>query len=143
VTRRLQTGGQSLGERPKRIGFAIRSLTICTSEVRFKDLVALPVSNKRIERVYLLNHILKLVVEPKHEHPDVQKLNLNVKKLEEITMEALSGFFADKENPANFRKKPYLTEIFRVAKQQERFKNDEIGELPRSRLIQHHVLTGA
>lgn len=61
------------------------------------------------------------------QHPDIQKLNLNVKKLEEITIEALSGFFADKENPANARKRPYLNEIFKVAKQEERYKNDEIG----------------
>ncbi|KAI5459862.1 hypothetical protein BGZ63DRAFT_259641 [Mariannaea sp. PMI_226] len=79
------------------------------------------------ERVYLLNHILNMVIEPKHaQHPDIQKLNLSVKKLEEITLDALSGFFADKENPSNNRKKPYLTEIFKVARQQERFKNDEI-----------------
>ncbi|KAM0436035.1 hypothetical protein ACHAPT_002927 [Fusarium lateritium] len=79
------------------------------------------------ERVHLLNHILRMIVEPAaRQHPDIQKLNLNVKKLEEITIEALSGFFADKENPANARKRPYLNEIFKVAKQEERFKNDEV-----------------
>ncbi|KAJ4202987.1 Hypothetical protein NCS54_01034000 [Fusarium falciforme] len=79
------------------------------------------------ERVHLLNHILRMIVEPNsRQHPDIQKLNLNVKKLEEITIEALSGFFADKENPANARKRPYLNEIFKVAKQEERYKNDEI-----------------
>ncbi|KAJ4264919.1 hypothetical protein NW762_005162 [Fusarium torreyae] len=79
------------------------------------------------ERVHLLNHILRMIVEPnKRQHPDIQKLNLNVKKLEEITIEALSGFFADKENPANAKKRPFLNEIFKVAKQEERFKNEEI-----------------
>ncbi|KAM5345374.1 hypothetical protein ACJ41O_011236 [Fusarium nematophilum] len=79
------------------------------------------------ERVHLLNHILRMIVEPnKNQHPDIQKLNLNVKKLEEITIEALSGFFADKENPANARKRPYLNEIFKVAKQEERFKDGSI-----------------
>ncbi|KAF4472314.1 hypothetical protein FALBO_786 [Fusarium albosuccineum] len=79
------------------------------------------------ERVHLLNHILRMIVEPNNkQHPDIQKLNLNVKKLEEITIEALSGFFADKENPANARKRPYLNEIFKVAKQEERFKKEEI-----------------
>lgn len=81
-----------------------------------------------LERVHLLNHILKMIVEPnKTQHPDIQKLNLNVKKLEEITTEALSAFFADKENPANAKKRPYLNEIFKVAKQEERFQNGEIG----------------
>ncbi|KAF5024950.1 hypothetical protein F66182_2964 [Fusarium sp. NRRL 66182] len=79
------------------------------------------------ERVHLLNHILRMIVEPnKRQHPDIQKLNLNVKKLEEITTEALSGFFADKDNPANAKKRPFLNEIFKVAKQEERFKNEEI-----------------
>ncbi|KAF7558703.1 hypothetical protein G7046_g5458 [Stylonectria norvegica] len=79
------------------------------------------------ERVHLLNHILRMIVVPnKTQHPDIQKLNLNVKKLEDITTEALSAFFTDKENPANSRKRPYLDEIFRVAKQEERFMNGEI-----------------
>ncbi|RGP64707.1 hypothetical protein FLONG3_9450 [Fusarium longipes] len=60
------------------------------------------------------------------QHPDIQKLKLNVKKLEEITIEALSGFFADKDNPANAKKRPFLNEIFKVAKQEERFKKGEI-----------------
>ncbi|KAM0341152.1 hypothetical protein ACHAPU_010167 [Fusarium lateritium] len=68
-----------------------------------------------------------MIVEPNNrQHPDIQKLNLNVKKLEEITIEALSGFFADKENPANAKKRPFLNEIFKVAKQEERFKKEEI-----------------
>jgi hypothetical protein len=52
-----------------------------------------------------------------------------VQKLEDITSEALSGFFSDKECPSNAAKKPFLKEIFRVARQEERFKNDEIGKL--------------
>lgn len=72
-----------------------------------------------------------MIVEPNHkQHPDIQKLNLNVKKLEEITTEPLSAFFADKKNPANGKKRPYLNEIFRVAKHEERFKNGEIGRPP-------------
>jgi hypothetical protein len=83
----------------------------------------------KLERVYLLNHILRMIVEPNtKQHPDIQKLNLNVKKLEEVTTEALSAFFADKDNPANAKKKPYLNEIFKVAKFEERYKNGEIGE---------------
>lgn len=76
-----------------------------------------------------------MIVEPNNrQHPDIQKLNLNVKKLEEITIEALSGFFADKESPANAKKRPFLNEIFRVAKQEERFKKEEIGMVQISKL---------
>lgn len=76
-----------------------------------------------------------MIVEPNNrQHPDIQKLNLNVKKLEEITIEALSGFFADKESPANAKKRPFLNEIFRVAKQEERFKKEEIGMAQISKL---------
>jgi hypothetical protein len=70
-----------------------------------------------------------MIVEPnKSQHPDIQKLNLTVRKLEEITIEALSTFFTDKEQPLNAKKKPYLTEIFNVAKYEEQYKNGEIGE---------------
>ncbi|KAH8910123.1 hypothetical protein BR93DRAFT_461043 [Coniochaeta sp. PMI_546] len=79
------------------------------------------------ERVHLLNHILRMVVEPNaKQHPDIQKLNLNVKKLEEVTTDALSTFFSDKENNNNAKKKPFLKEIFKVAKAEERYKNGEI-----------------
>jgi hypothetical protein len=56
----------------------------------------------------------------------VKKLQLNVKKLEECTNEALSGFYA--ESPTNGSKKQFLNEIFKVARQQERYKNGEIGK---------------
>lgn len=69
-----------------------------------------------------------MVTEPNlHQHADIRKLNINVSKLEEATFEALSSFFADTENPNNAKKKPYLKEIFRVAKYEERYKNGEIG----------------
>ncbi|CAK7275487.1 hypothetical protein SEPCBS57363_006711 [Sporothrix epigloea] len=81
------------------------------------------------ERVHLLKHILRMIVLPNSEqHPDIQKLNLNVTKLEEATTEVLSSFFADKDSPNNIKKRPYLKEIFLLAKYEERFKNGEIGE---------------
>lgn len=141
------TGGLNPGDQRRRTKFATKSPTIYTSEVciqhtRLRSYL-LDTNKHYTERVYLLNHILNMVIEPKHaQHPDIQKLNLNVKKLEEITLDALSGFFADKENPGNNRKKPYLTEIFKVARQQERFKNDEIGKLgPTPSILQKHALT--
>ncbi|KAI0128476.1 hypothetical protein BJ170DRAFT_330790 [Xylariales sp. AK1849] len=81
------------------------------------------------ERVYLLNHILGMIVEPNEkQHKDIRKLNLTVGKLEEITTEALSSFFADNANPGNRQKKPYLKEIFKVALQEERFRGGGIDE---------------
>lgn len=69
-----------------------------------------------------------MVVEPNRtQHRDIQKLNINVTKLEEATFEALSSFFGDVENPNNAKKKPYLKEIFRVARYEERVRNGEIG----------------
>jgi hypothetical protein len=69
-----------------------------------------------------------MVVEPNAtQHPDIQKLYLNVTKLEEVTMDALSTFFSDKDNTNNAKKKPYLKEIFKVAKAEERYRNGETG----------------
>ncbi|KAF9874043.1 ydr124wp-like protein [Colletotrichum karsti] len=79
------------------------------------------------ERVHLLCHILRMIVEPQeNQHAAILKMNLNVQKLEDATTEAMSAFFSDKENKANAKKKPYLDEIFKVAKQEERFKRGEI-----------------
>ncbi|KAF6836946.1 hypothetical protein CMUS01_05212 [Colletotrichum musicola] len=81
------------------------------------------------ERVHLLCHILRMIVEPpEKQHPSILKMNLNVQKLEDATTEAMSAFFSDKENKANAKKKPYLDEIFKVAKGEERYKRGEIGK---------------
>lgn len=70
-----------------------------------------------------------MIVEPFHKQClTVQKLGLNVKKLEEVTMEAMNNWFNDPEHPENNAKKPFLREIFKVAKVEERYKNGEIGE---------------
>ena len=80
------------------------------------------------ERIKLLVHILRMVIEPEQKQcPAIQKLELNVKKLEEVTMEAMSNWFNDKEHPENAAKRPFLKEIFKVAKFEERYKNGEIG----------------
>ena len=83
-----------------------------------------------------------MVVEPNaKQHADIQKLNLNIAKLEDVTMDALSSFFLDKENTNNSKKKPYLREIFKVAKFEERYKNGEIGKRPSYLLARHGVRT--
>jgi len=80
------------------------------------------------ERISLLVHILKMIIEPYHNQvPAVQKLGLNVKKLEDITMEAMSNWFNEKDHPENAAKRPFLKEIFKVAKHEERFKNGELS----------------
>ncbi|CZR65254.1 uncharacterized protein PAC_15154 [Phialocephala subalpina] len=79
------------------------------------------------ERIRLLIHILRMVVKPSYQqYPTIQKLDLNVKKLEEVTMEAISNWFSDKEHPENALKKPILKEIFRIARAEERYLNGEI-----------------
>lgn len=91
---------------------------------------------KYAERLYLLCHILRMIVEPQgHQHADIRKLNLTVAKLEEVTWEALSGWFADVNNPANAQKKTYLEEIFKVAKQEERYRDGKIGRRTHNLLL--------
>jgi hypothetical protein len=81
------------------------------------------------ERIRLLVHILKLIIEPyERQCPAVQKLRLNVRKLEEVTMEAMTSWFNDPDHMENLSKKPFLKEIFKVAKAEERYKNGEIGK---------------
>ena len=47
-------------------------------------------------------------------------------------MEAMGGFFNDRANPNQAKKKPFLKEIFKVAKVEEQYKRGEIGWLQRS-----------
>ncbi|KAI0549383.1 hypothetical protein F4679DRAFT_267584 [Xylaria curta] len=76
------------------------------------------------ERVYLLCHILRMLVEPKHSrHPALQKVNLDLKALEAASFEALSSWFNDKDAPANADKKLFLKEIFKVARHEANYKD--------------------
>jgi hypothetical protein len=54
---------------------------------------------------------------------------LNVRKLEESTMESMSQWFNDKEHADNSSKRILLKEIFKVAKAEERYKKGEIGKV--------------
>lgn len=140
--RRLPSGGQSLGAQQKKTRSATRNLIICISEVRNTESGLLHIVKFKLtecsERVHLLAHILRMVMEPvEKQHPDIKKLNLNVKKLEETTVEALSSFFVETE--ANADKRPFLDEVFQVARQEERYRNNELGKSssssPTSQLI--------
>ncbi|KIE02322.1 Ydr124wp-like protein, partial [Metarhizium majus ARSEF 297] len=124
--KRHQAGGQSHKTRS-----GIRSQTICSSEVRFgffhKTSPEFSYLIRNIaERVHLLTHILRLVVKPNaKQNNDIQKLELNVKKLEKTAYEVLSSFFMGNENAA--KKRSHLVEIFKVATQEERrYNNGEI-----------------
>ncbi|KAI0911541.1 hypothetical protein F4823DRAFT_560820 [Ustulina deusta] len=80
------------------------------------------------ERVYLLCHILRLIVEPAYrQHHAIRKVNLNLSTLEAVTFEALSSFFSDKEKPQNKGKKPLLKDVFKIARQEARYKDNEIN----------------
>ncbi|KAI1810324.1 hypothetical protein GGS20DRAFT_207427 [Poronia punctata] len=79
------------------------------------------------ERVALLCHILRLVVEPPNQqHEAIRKVKLDISTLEAITFEAMSTWFSDKTTPANMAKKPILKEIFKVARQEEAYKDGGI-----------------
>lgn len=68
-----------------------------------------------------------MIIEPRENQcPTVQKLGLNVSKLETVTKESMKNWF--KESPDNAAKEVHMTEIFRVAKLEERFKNGEVGK---------------
>jgi hypothetical protein len=69
-----------------------------------------------------------MLVEPQHsQHHAVRKVNLNLETLEAVTFEALSTWFSDKATPSNMNKKAILKEIFKVARQEERFRDNQIG----------------
>lgn len=72
-----------------------------------------------------------IIEPPERQHPSVRRWNLDVKTLEAKTMEAMGNWFNDAAHPANASKKVFLKEIFKVAKAEERYKNGEIGMLPR------------
>jgi len=78
-------------------------------------------------RLILLVHILFLIVQPKHEQLECfAKLGLvhSVKKTEEYIMDKMTEFFSLNDN--NKDKRKYLKEVFKVARQLERFYNGEI-----------------
>lgn len=73
--------------------------------------------------------MLRMIIEPNAtQHSDIKKLNITVAKLEEATTDALSSFFNDNDKNNNGKKKPYLREIFKVAKAEEQYRRGEIGK---------------
>ncbi len=83
-------------------------------------------ANRVTERLVLLPHILRMVIE---RHPDIQEPNVNVAALEKRSMETLSSWFADRTHPNNAKKENMLKELFSVAKMEERYRRNEIGTL--------------
>ena len=61
----------------------------------------------------------------------VQKLDLNIKKLEEETTKSMSSWFDDKGRTEGKSKEVLLKEIFKVARAEERYKKGEIGKVAR------------
>jgi hypothetical protein len=84
-----------------------------------------------------------MIVEPPEKQcTTVQKLGLNIRKLEQATMESVANWFSDKEHPENAAKKVLLKEIFKAAKAEERYKNGEIGKVAQFCTIQSEDLYG-
>ncbi|KAI1432336.1 hypothetical protein GGR50DRAFT_697141 [Xylaria sp. CBS 124048] len=88
------------------------------------------------ERVYLLCHILRLMVEPRYnQHAAIRKVNLTLDTLEAVTFEALSSWFTDKDCPGNMAKKPIVRDIFRVARQEALYRDGGMGGFDEFRYI--------
>ncbi|KAH6850001.1 hypothetical protein B0I37DRAFT_102204 [Chaetomium sp. MPI-CAGE-AT-0009] len=79
------------------------------------------------ERVHILKHMMRMVIEPEVRSPSVKELGvLAVDRFETAAMDSLRSWFIDPKKPKNIRKKPILKEMFRVAKMEERYKRNEI-----------------
>ncbi|KAK4236406.1 hypothetical protein C8A03DRAFT_35713 [Achaetomium macrosporum] len=78
------------------------------------------------ERLYLLTHIVKMIVDPTKQPPEIQRLGVNVAKVEAVAMEALAPFFDDRSKPRNAKKRNILKELFKVARAEERYRRNEI-----------------
>jgi hypothetical protein len=79
------------------------------------------------ERVYLCFHIILLIVQPNHKQLECfRHLGLTIKKVEEFAMEKMTEFFNEPNHPKNKEKRKFLKEIFKVARQLERYYNGEI-----------------
>lgn len=69
-----------------------------------------------------MKHILKLIIDPATRPPSIQKLGvITVAELEAAAIDSLKAWFAE-----NVWKKPTLKELFRVAKMEEKYKQNII-----------------
>jgi hypothetical protein len=95
-----------------------------------------------VVRIHLLVDILRMVIKPYDEDDETLRMSykddkchrwdINVEKLEKVTMEAVDDwlFSPGNESHARFQdKRPLLTEIFRIAKLEEAYENAKIREL--------------
>lgn len=76
------------------------------------------------ERLILLPHILIQIVDPCN---NTQFNCIDATKLQQISLDSISNESTDKDKHESWRR--FVHEIFRVAKQQERYKKGEIGEV--------------
>ncbi|KAJ4304166.1 hypothetical protein N0V88_001776 [Collariella sp. IMI 366227] len=93
------------------------------------------------ERVHLLTHIMRMIVEPaENQHADIRGLGVNVAKLETVAMESLSAWLDDKNKPKNAKKRSILKELFKVAKMEEKAKKNEIDATTRIMITQDDMV---
>lgn len=78
------------------------------------------------ERIVLFTHILDMIIDPHHygrtAYPYV--MNLNIAQLEKCTWDSLADFFA--ANEKNKEKQIHMTELFRIARLEERYRRGEL-----------------
>lgn len=98
-----------------------------------------PFAKRPLERVYLLCHILRMLVEPPmQQHEAIRSVGLDLATLEENTFDALATWFSDKKYPKNMTKKPLLSDLFKVAHQEARYRDGELGALNIFPLLTSH-----
>lgn len=80
----------------------------------------------------LLLCILKLVTTPA-QYKASHLRTIDVHQLEKTTNEAMSYWLGNKYNDTNGQKRYYLKQVFRLARQRERYMSGEIGKYDSSR----------
>ncbi|KAI1116080.1 hypothetical protein F5Y14DRAFT_85559 [Nemania sp. NC0429] len=79
------------------------------------------------ERIYLLCHILRMLIEPEEsQNQAIRVSGLNLDRLEEITLECLTALSGKEESPKNKHRKSLLRSMFKVARLEARFRNCEM-----------------
>ena len=62
-----------------------------------------------------------MIEQPLEKHPEINKVGVNIAKLEMVTADALSAWYAEDLGKQNNNKKQYLDELFRVARAEENY----------------------
>ncbi len=68
---------------------------------------------------------MKMMVDPAQQPPEMRNREISLAKLEAVTLDSLTALA--KKNPKYLKKKPIVSELFKVAKMEARYKRNETG----------------